>query len=220
MYYSNLIHIGRNDKVLEIGPGGSPFWRSNVLADKFDNSDEVIPGTFGGQKHNTKNKPFFKIVDNRLPFTDNEFDFVICSHVLEHVPFHDLPILTREIFRVAPRAYMEFPSPLYDIIFNFPAHLNFLTIQNSTIYCLSKEFCSIAKYQEYFLLLFKAGVLTKQKSLKRFYTQGAVFFRESFNLERIKDEEKFFRLLALDPVNPHLPTFVNKAYHKIRAMLS
>ena len=29
------IHINKNDKVLEIGPGHNPTYRSNVIAEKF-----------------------------------------------------------------------------------------------------------------------------------------------------------------------------------------
>ena len=32
-----------------------------------------------------QNKKFVRIKDKRLPFKDNEFDFVISSHVIEHV---------------------------------------------------------------------------------------------------------------------------------------
>ena len=31
------------------------------------------------------NKKFIKITNKKLPFKDNEFDFVIASHVIEHV---------------------------------------------------------------------------------------------------------------------------------------
>jgi hypothetical protein len=69
-------------------------------------------------------------------------------------------------------------------------------------------------------LLFKEGVFSGKKPHKRFFTQGAIFHQESFKIDIINDEEKFFRLLATDPIAPKLPSFVNKAYHKIRTIMS
>jgi ubiquinone/menaquinone biosynthesis C-methylase UbiE len=220
MYYTNLLKINRHDKVLEIGPGNAPFWRSDVLADKFDANDEVIPGTFGGGKHKTKGKPFFKIHDNRLPFEAEQFDLVICSHVLEHVPFRELDVLVNEIFRVAPKAYIEFPAPLYEVIFDFPVHLNFLFIEENTIYCLPKKYCSISTYQEYFRVLLKVGVFSQSRIHKHFYTIGKEFHRDNFQLEIMQEEKKFFQLLAGNNYKPKLPTLRNKLYHKVRSILN
>ena len=83
MFFPQLLNIDKNDLVLEIGPGSIPYWRANVLADKFDNSDFVIQGNFGDGGLITQGKPFFKIIDNKLPFKNDAFDYVICSHGVE-----------------------------------------------------------------------------------------------------------------------------------------
>lgn len=57
MFYPNLMHIGTNELVLEIGPGAFPHWRSDCLVDKFDESDSVDLGQFGGLPQNTQGKP-------------------------------------------------------------------------------------------------------------------------------------------------------------------
>lgn len=219
MYYSNLIKIGRTDKVLEIGPGGSPFWRSDVVADKFDNNDVVVPGTFGANRQKTNGKPFYKIVDNKLPFQNNAFDYIICSHVLEHVNEDELQSLLDEIFRVAPKAYIEFPAPLYDIIFNYKAHVNFLTIEDNSIICLPKKHCNISKYQKYFQVLFNSHGISHSKKNKKFFTVGKEFLRESYSLTILKNEEEFFDLLAHKIYYPKSPTLFSKVYHKMMSFL-
>jgi hypothetical protein len=51
-------------------------------------------------------------VDERLPYTDRQFDFSICSHVLEHMddPCH----LLWELQRISTAGYIEVPLPLAD----------------------------------------------------------------------------------------------------------
>lgn len=138
MFFPNLMHIGKSDRVLEIGPGAFPFWRSDCLVDKFKPDETVDLGQFGGKPQNTKGKPLFFTEENRLPFKDNSFDYVICSHVLEHVPVEDLPMLLSEMARVAPRAYIEFPAFTYDVLYDFPVHVNLMDLINGEIICLSK----------------------------------------------------------------------------------
>ena len=54
-----------------------------------------------------------------MPFKDNFFDFVIASHVIEHVK--DIDFFIKELQRVAPRGYIELPTRLED---NLLLHLN------------------------------------------------------------------------------------------------
>ncbi len=90
--------------VLEIGSGDNPNPRSHILVDKF----------FEPSPHR-KNTPM-KIDDRpvlvadveRLPFKDGAFDYVICSHLVEHIP--DVGQAFRELMRVARAGYIETPS--------------------------------------------------------------------------------------------------------------
>lgn len=65
----------------------------------------------------THGKPF-EIADiNHLPFEDKSFDFVYCSHVLEHV---DDPIQAcAELARGGHRGYVETPSLMTDVLFSW-----------------------------------------------------------------------------------------------------
>ena len=51
-------------------------------------------------------------VDDDLPFRDYEFDFVIASHILEHV--RDPLRFCNELKRIGKRGYIEVPTPLCD----------------------------------------------------------------------------------------------------------
>ena len=59
-----------------------------------------------------KDKNFIKLENKQLPFKDNEFDFVIASHVLEHV--EDFKFFISELERVSKKGYIELPTKLED----------------------------------------------------------------------------------------------------------
>ena len=59
--------------VLDIGCGYRANKNANVIADVQDLSQFY------------KDRNFIKINERKLPFKDKEFDFVIASHVIEHV---------------------------------------------------------------------------------------------------------------------------------------
>lgn len=94
-----LSKIGEKDRVLEIGPGQTPFPRAEVFID--------IDDTRGPKKI------VLDLADAKIPFPDKSFDFVYCRHVLEdmHNPF----LLCREMSRVGKAGYIETPSPLAEM---------------------------------------------------------------------------------------------------------
>ncbi len=100
------ISIKNSDRVLEVGGGNNPHPRSNVVVDKYvdDNTHRA------DNLKVLKTQQFIQADGESLPFKDREFDYVICCHVLEHVPHPDLFI--NEQTRVAPKGYLETPSLL------------------------------------------------------------------------------------------------------------
>ena len=100
-----------NWKVLDIGCGYTANQYANTIADIQDLSNYY------------KDKNFIKINDKKLPFKDNEFDFVITSHVIEHVD--DFQFFIREIERISKQGYIELPTRLGDnIVFeNLKEHI-------------------------------------------------------------------------------------------------
>jgi len=61
--------------------------------------------------------PNFRLADvRRLPFPDRSFDFVFCSHVLEHLPPEDVPKALKELYRVCrdpSKVYLVLPHPCF-----------------------------------------------------------------------------------------------------------
>ena len=90
----------KNLKVLDIGCGFNASEYANVISDIQDLSNHY------------KDRNFIKISGKELPFKDKEFDFVITSHVLEHV--EDPKLFLSEIQRVAKSGYIEVPTKLED----------------------------------------------------------------------------------------------------------
>ena len=91
-----------NWNILDIGCGYTANQFAKTVADVQD-----LSGFY-------KNKKFVRIKDKRLPFKDNEFDFVISSHVIEHV--EDFKFFISEIERVTVQGYIELPTRLGDNI--------------------------------------------------------------------------------------------------------
>lgn len=122
-----MISIRPQDKVLEIGPGGSPHPRSNAFLELKFNTDQerisqrgyVIPEPSFGKR------PVHYYDGGNFPFGDGQFDYVICSHVIEHVA--DPAGFLDEVFRVGTgRGYLEYPLITYEYLYNFDVHLHFV----------------------------------------------------------------------------------------------
>ena len=99
-YIENLLSTKKDWKILDIGCGYSANNYATTICDVQDLSNFY------------KDKNFVKLENNDLPFDDNQFDFVISSHVMEHVK--DLEYFIKEIERVSKKGYIELPTKLED----------------------------------------------------------------------------------------------------------
>ena len=99
-FVNNVLSKNPNWKILDIGCGYRPNKYANIIADVKDFS----------KFH--KDKIFIKIKDKKLPFKDKEFDFVIASHVIEHID--DFEFFIKELERISSKGYIELPSRLGD----------------------------------------------------------------------------------------------------------
>lgn len=133
-----IISINDTDKVLEVGPGGTPFHRSDVLLEKLFDDDEAHAQRGYADKLVT-GKQIIYYSGGEFPFADNEFDYVVCSHVLEHVPEMDLELFIRELTRVARKGYVEFPTAYYEVINYQDVHLWLMNYINGEILFLNKK---------------------------------------------------------------------------------
>tara|TARA_B100000029_G_scaffold507692_1_gene592900 strand:+ start:594 stop:1214 length:621 start_codon:yes stop_codon:yes gene_type:complete len=87
-------------KILDIGCGYRAHSSATVIADVKDLS------------YFYKDKNFIKINDKKLPFKNKEFDFIIASHVIEHI--EDFEFFLSELERVSNKGYIELPNKLGD----------------------------------------------------------------------------------------------------------
>ena len=157
-----------NWKVLDIGCGYTANENATVVSDVQDLSNFY------------KNKKFVKITEKKLPFEDNEFDFVITSHVIEHV--EDFQFFISEIERISKKGYIELPTKLGDnLVFeNSNDHLwMFEYDDNLNILLASKK----QEFIEAFVSVSTAKKLEK-------------IFRQSLILEIIWSEKIDFKILS------------------------
>jgi len=111
------MNIKPKDLVLEVGSGNNPNPRSDILVDRypFDN------GQRAGGFRIVIDRPLVVADGYKLPFADKIFDYVICSHILEHMK--DPMKFIAEIMRVGKAGYIEVPSDLSERIFGWNFHL-------------------------------------------------------------------------------------------------
>jgi len=99
-YIENFLSSKPNWNILDIGCGYSANKYANIICDVQDLSKFY------------KDKKFIRLIDQKLPFKDKEFDFVIASHVMEHV--EDVDFFISELQRIASKGYIEVPTKLED----------------------------------------------------------------------------------------------------------
>ena len=99
-HLNNILEKNPDWKILDIGCGYRAHKNASVIADIQDFSNFY------------KERQFVKIKEKRLPFKDKEFDFVIASHVIEHV--EDVDFFIKELERISSKGYIELPSRLGD----------------------------------------------------------------------------------------------------------
>ena len=99
-HLNSIIKENQKWKVLDVGCGYRAHPKASVIADVQDLSNYY------------KERKFIKINEKKFPFKDKEFDFVIASHVIEHV--EDFEFFIKELERISSKGYIELPSRLGD----------------------------------------------------------------------------------------------------------
>src|SRR5258708_4839020 len=108
------VPVGSDALVLEVGSGGNPFPRSNVLLDAYEATRER-----NFQPLITDRPMVLGLIEN-LPFRDDAFDFAIACHVVEHST--DVSACLRELQRVARAGYIECPDAFFERINPYKDH--------------------------------------------------------------------------------------------------
>jgi len=189
-FIDNQIIQNPNWKVLDIGCGFTAHEKANVVCDVQDLSNFY------------KDKKFVKLNDKKLPFSDKEFDFVIASHVIEHV--EDVRFFIKELERVSSKGYIELPTPLEDnLVFENKNdhiwHLEFNDIENKLL---------IKKRIQFIEPLI---TVSTAKKLAKFFKQSLIlelFWQNSIEFELIENNNlKFEKISRL--------TLIRKFFSKI-----
>lgn len=127
------MNIRQGDLVLEVGSGNNPNPRSDILLDRylFDN------GQRAGEFRIVVDRPLVVGDGYHLPFKNKTFDYVICSHILEHM--EDPKAFMREMTRVGKAGYIEVPSDVSERIFGWNFHLWYCRLHGKTLVLTKKR---------------------------------------------------------------------------------
>jgi FkbM family methyltransferase len=221
MFFPNRItKIQPGDRVLEIGPGGLPHPRSDVFLELALDEDSLVAQR-GNADALVTNKQVVYYDGGKFPFKDNEFDYVICSHVLEHVP--RLDAFVAEMFRVARAGYVEYPTAYYEYLYNYDVHLNLLAKHGDTIRYMPKSklpFKAFAPVQDFMRQ-------TQSQGYFSFVDQLVDYMGEGFEWDRpfkVSEAKQLSDMLPERPaVTPYVPTrrrpLLRRALGKLRRSL-
>ncbi len=189
-YIDNQIEQNQNWNILDIGCGYTAHEKASVICDIQDLSDFY------------KNKKFVKLDSKKLPFKDKEFDFVISSHVIEHV--EDVSFFIKELERVSSKGYIELPTSLEDN----------LVFENKNDHVWHTEFDDIN-----FKLLIKKRVqylepmitVSTAKKLSKYFRQSLIlelFWENSIDFDLLENDQ--FKLEKISRI-----TLVRKFFSKL-----
>lgn len=117
--------VDRDALVLEVGSGGNPYARADVLLDAYENTRERHWAPL------KTDRPTVLGFVERLPFCDKAFDFVIASHVLEHSA--DPERFLAELQRVAKAGYIEVPDAFFERLNPYRDHRLEITQRNGKL---------------------------------------------------------------------------------------
>ncbi|MDA7723365.1 class I SAM-dependent methyltransferase [Pseudomonadales bacterium] len=117
--------VSNSALVLEVGSGGNPYPRSNVLVDAYEDTSERHWAPL------VHDRPTVLADGEKLPFKDKVFDYVIASHVLEHTT--DPASFLAELQRVARAGYIETPDAFMERINPYKDHRLEVTVRNDAL---------------------------------------------------------------------------------------
>lgn len=139
-----MLPVSRNGLVLDVGSGGKPYPRSDILLDRLT-----------GAEHRQGSA---MLIDRlavfgdacKMPFKDKSFDFIVASHILEHMA--DPAKFLDELQRVGKAGYIETPNFIYERLKPFPIHCLEVSDINGTLHIHKKK--SQLKIHSWLMLIF------------------------------------------------------------------
>lgn len=124
--FALLEDLPKHFSVIDIGGASAPFKRATHIMDIVPWSDVHITSSKGPAHQKSallnreQNYTQFDICSReKWPFADKQFDYSICSHVIEDI--RDPLWVCSEIIRISKAGYIEVPSRLYETTFGIEA---------------------------------------------------------------------------------------------------
>lgn len=115
-----FLPVDSNALVLDVGSGGTPYPRSDILLDRLTGYEHRC-----GEAMMIDRQAVFGDAQ-KMPFKDKSFDFVVASHILEHMADPEKFLL--ELQRVGKAGYIETPNALFERL--IPYHIHCLEVLN------------------------------------------------------------------------------------------
>jgi methyltransferase family protein len=182
--------LADDQKLLDVGGWGKPFNRADWVLDLMPYETRGLYGSDGdGPERFTADTWIVRDICDAepWPFADDEFDFVICSHVLEDV--RDPIRVCSELARVAKAGYVEIPSRLEEQSYGFQGpwvgwghHHWLIDVEGDSIDFVFKHHVLHGRDSDHFPAWFQP-TLTAEERVEQVWWDGSFNFRERVIIE-------------------------------------
>jgi len=178
-YIDNLLQNNTTWNILDIGCGYNASKFAKVICDVQDLSNHY------------QDKKFIRLTEKKLPFKDKEFDFVVASHVMEHV--EDIDFFIKELERVSKKGYIELPTMLEDnLVFENKKdhlwHMDFDDVDSKLL---------ISKKIQYFEPILTVSTIKKLNEVFRTSLVLQLIWEETIDYTINQDIESTFKKISL-----------------------
>ena len=178
-YIDNLLQNNITWNILDIGCGYNANKFAKVICDVQDLSNHY------------QDKKFIRLTEKKLPFKDKEFDFVVASHVMEHV--EDIDFFIEELERVSKKGYIELPTKLEDnLVFENKKdhlwHMDFDDVENKLV---------VSKKVQYFEPVLTVSTTKKLNEIFRTSLVLELIWEDSINHIVNKSTEDTFKKISV-----------------------
>ena len=178
-YIDNLLQNNSTWNILDIGCGYNASKFAKIICDVQDLSNYYL------------DKKFIRLTEKKLPFKDKEFDFVVASHVMEHV--EDVDFFIKELVRVSKKGYIELPTILEDnLVFENKNdhlwHMDFDDVENKLL---------ISKKVQYFEPVLTVATIKKLNKVFRSSLVLEFIWEDTINYIVNQSREDTFRKISV-----------------------
>ena len=178
-YIDNILQNNTTWNILDIGCGYNASKFAKVICDVQDLSNHY------------QDKKFIRLTEKKLPFKDKEFDFVVASHVMEHV--EDIDFFIKELERVSKKGYIELPTMLEDnLVFENKKdhlwHMDFDDVDSKLL---------ISKKIQYFEPILTVSTIKKLNEVFRTSLVLQLIWEETIDYTINQDIESTFKKISL-----------------------